>query len=202
MLYAGDGQRHILMDPRAATATHFPADVLDTIGESQLAHVTIADIGRPVLEAAAAARVPVAVDLQAVTEIDHERVRTFAGAASVLFLSGAGLPSGERLDTLRAVAARFDIPIAVMGLGSDGAAMTTDAGASVSTAPAHSPRPVRSTLGAGDALAAGFLAGLAQGMDPARCLRRATVFAGHKIGAVGGTEGFLDAAELDRLEVG
>jgi len=120
----------------------------------------------------------------------------------VLFLSGAGVPRSRRLETLRAVAARFDIPIAVMGLGSDGAAMTIDAGASVSTAAAHSSRPVRSTLGAGDALAAGFLAGLVQGMDPARCLRRATVFAGHKVGAVGGTEGFLDADALSRLEAG
>ena len=202
MLYADDGQRHILMDPRAATATHFPADVLDTIRRSQLAHVTIADIGRPVLEAAAAARVPVAVDLQAVTEIDNERVRTFAGAASVLFLSGARLPSGERLDTLRAIAARFDVPIAVMGLGSDGAAMTTDAGASVITAPCHSPRPVRSTLGAGDALAAGFPGRPGAGNGPRtmpaprHCVRRPQ-------GRRGGRHrGISDAAELSRLEAG
>jgi len=63
VLYADDGQRHILMDPRAAATTHFPAAVLHTIGRSRLAHVTIADIGRPVLEAAAAADVPVTVDL-------------------------------------------------------------------------------------------------------------------------------------------
>lgn len=200
VLYADDGQRHILMDPRAATSTDFPAAALDTIGRSQLAHVTLADIGRPVLHAASAAGVPVAVDLQAVTDIDSARVRTFAGAASVLFLSGAGLASGQRLDTLRAIAGRFDIPIAVMGMGSAGAAMTADAGESVITTPAHSPRPVRSTLGAGDALAAGFLASLAQGMDPSRCLRRAVLFAGHKVGSVGGTRGFLDAAELSRLE--
>jgi len=200
VLYADDGRRHILMDPRAATSTDFPAELLATIGRSQLAHVTLADIGRPVLEAASAAGVPVAVDLQAVTDMDSARVRTYAGAASVLFLSGAGLAPAERLDTLRAIAARFDIPIAVMGMGSEGAAMTTDAGESVITAPADSPRPVRSTLGAGDALAAGFLASLVQGMDPSRCLRRATLFAGHKIGAVGGTQGFLDAAELGRLE--
>ena len=200
VLYADDGQRHILMDPRAATSTDFPAAMLDTIGEFQLAHVTLADIGRPVLAAAAAAGVPVAVDLQAVGDIDSERVRAYAAAASVLFLSGAALVPAERLDTLRAVAATFDIPIAVMGMGSDGAAMTADAGESVITSPAYSPRPVRSTLGAGDALAAGFLASLAQGMDPSRCLRRATLFAGHKVGSAGGTRGFLDAPELGRLE--
>ena len=200
VLYADDGHRHILMDPRAATSTDFPAAVLDTIGRSQLAHVTLADIGRPVLESAAAAGVPVAVDLQAVSDIDSERVRTYAAAASVLFLSGAALAPTERLDALRAIAARFDIPIAVMGMGSEGAAMTADAGESVITSPAYSSRPVRSTLGAGDALAAGFLASLAQGMDPSRCLRRATLFAGHKVGAVGGTRGFLDPAELSRLE--
>jgi len=95
VLYADDGQRHILMDPRAATSTDFPAAMLDTIGEFQLAHVTLADIGRPVLAAAAAAGVPVAVDLQAVGDIDSERVRAYAAAASVLFLSGAALVPGR-----------------------------------------------------------------------------------------------------------
>ena len=152
------------------------------------------------MEAAEEVGVPVAVDLQAVSDIDSERVRNYAGAASVLLLSGAALAPAERLDTLRAIAATFDVPIAVMGMGSDGAAMTADAGESVIACPAYSPGPVRSTLGAGDALAAGFLASLSQGMDPSRCLRRATLFAGHKVGTVGGTRGFLDAPALSRLE--
>jgi len=200
VLYSDDGERGMFMDMGTAISTRFPDAILAGVAGSALAYVTIARMGRPVVGAAAAAGVPVAVDLQEVDDIDSAPVRFFAGLASVLFLSGAALPEPERIQALRRVAHRDGVPIAVMGLGSAGAAMTTDAGATVTMMPAYDVRPVRSTLGAGDALAAGFLAGLVQGMDPQRCLHRACLFAGHKIGAVGATEGFLTGSELTLLE--
>ncbi len=60
-------------------------------------------------------------------------------------------------------------------------------------------RPVVNTGGAGDALFSAFVHVYAYTRDPDTALRTAIVFASHKIGEAGATQGFLDARRLDAL---
>jgi len=90
--------------------------------------------------------------------------------------------------------------IAVIGCGPDGAIGRVRGEPNAFTAVAASPRPILSTVGAGDALFAAFLDGHLRGLDPRHALARACLYAGWKIGARGAAQGLLTAAELDALE--
>ncbi|MCZ7542524.1 MAG: PfkB family carbohydrate kinase [Anaerolineae bacterium] len=65
--------------------------------------------------------------------------------------------------------------------------------------PAVHVRPVVNTIGAGDALFSAFVYAYSQTHDPYTAIRKAVVFAGHKIGSRGAAEGFLSAGALDEL---
>jgi acarbose 7IV-phosphotransferase len=62
-----------------------------------------------------------------------------------------------------------------------------------------SPRGVRNTVGAGDALAAGFLATYLATGDPNTAIERAVTFAGYKVGAASDEDGYCPADELLRM---
>ncbi len=59
---------------------------------------------------------------------------------------------------------------------------------------------VRDTIGAGDALAAGYLSGVLDGLDPAAALRRGTVTGAFAVAAVGDWEGLPTRDELSLLD--
>jgi ribokinase len=99
----------------------------------------------------------------------------------------------------RAVLGRYRPQVVVIGLGGEGAVLGVRRDNFVGRFPAARTRPVVSTIGAGDALFSAFLHGLLRGDDPVMALRRAQVFASHKIGAASAAEGLLDAAGLDAL---
>jgi len=69
---------------------------------------------------------------------------------------------------------RKKIPHVVLSLGSEGALFITPGNALLAAAP---PVNVVSTVGAGDSLLAGYLAGLTTGADATGCAKLATVFA-------------------------
>lgn len=85
----------------------------------------------------------------------------------------------------------------VIGLGADGAVL---AGQKISSTrvPAVTTRAVVNTGGAGDALFAAFVHGYVAQHDPLTALRHAVVFAGHKVGAGGSSQGFLDREQLEQ----
>ncbi len=65
--------------------------------------------------------------------------------------------------------------------------------------PAVQVRPVVSTVGAGDALFSAFVHGYLTTRDPYLALKKAVVFAGHKIGTSGDATDFLNVEALDML---
>ena len=69
---------------------------------------------------------------------------------------------------------REKVPHVILSLGSEGALFITPEKALMASAP---PVKVMSTVGAGDSLLAGFLAGLAGKQAPSECARLASVFA-------------------------
>jgi 2-dehydro-3-deoxygluconokinase len=60
--------------------------------------------------------------------------------------------------------------------------------------------PVLDTIGAGDALTAGYLSGVLDGLDPASALHRGTITASFAVAAVGDWEGLPNRDELSLLD--
>ena len=69
----------------------------------------------------------------------------------------------------------------------------------VSRFPAVQTRPVVNTIGAGDALFSAFLHAYMQSRNPIDAIKKAIVFASHKIGGTSAAEGFLSDSELEKL---
>ncbi len=87
---------------------------------------------------------------------------------------GRELPSfASRVDAARKLQ-REKVPHVILSLGSEGALFITPEKALLALAP---PVTVVSTVGAGDSLLAGYLAGLTTGRSAAECAKLATVFA-------------------------
>jgi ribokinase len=99
---------------------------------------------------------------------------------------------------VRAVSARYDPAIQVVGMGAGGALLALR-----SQEPQHVPavttRPVVNTIGAGDSLFSAFVHGWLETHDPQQALQLATVFASWKVGGNGGADGLLTRTELQRL---
>ena len=86
----------------------------------------------------------------------------------------------------------------VVKLGGDGAEAWTSVGAVQSPAV---PVEVVDTVGAGDALCAGYLSGTLDGLEPAECLGRAVRTAAFAVAAEGDWEGLPRRDELDLLDL-
>lgn len=193
VLLAPDGGRVVLSDVAGAPTTRLPDGVPDLAGCSAFVPIAVAAT-EPALARAAELGVRVCVDVAGMADVDEPRKAPFCAAAEVLAMSDSAIPCGPE-EWLRRLGDRYGTPVIVLGMGARGALLARDAGRRLDHVPAV-PGPVRSTVGAGDALWACFLDGYLRGADPLWCLRRAVVFAGHKVATVGGTQGLLSAAEL------
>lgn len=194
-LLPAEGDRVILRDAKGG-----PHAVVDPAGlaASRALVATNIEANHPLVAAARAAGVPVLVDVQALRSVEDPHNLPFCEAAEVLGMSDAALPCDPE-DWLRQVGERFPAAAVVLGRGAQGAMLATDRGRRIVSVPARAAGPVRSVVGAGDALWACFVDGYLRGLDPVHSLRRAVVFAGHKVTSVGGTRGLLTAEELDQL---
>jgi acarbose 7IV-phosphotransferase len=200
--YTPTGQRAIFTDLKDIQETAYPAAAIENaLAACDLAILCNINFSRPFLRLARQLGKPIATDVHALADLDDAYNGDFLAGADIIFLSH------ERLSVtpqafLTALMAKFATPkLAVVGMGAEGALMVRREGGNLhfDAVPSHLPRPIISTVGAGDALFSCFLDGYLQGYDPLTALRRATYFAGYKIGAVGAAEGFLSQAELAAL---
>jgi acarbose 7IV-phosphotransferase len=118
--------------------------------------------------------------------------------AEILFMSDEWLPCAPE-EWVKRLQSRYGTPIAVVGLGAQGALLAVKRDNFVGRFPAVVVRPVVNTIGAGDALFAAFVHYYAATHAPYESLKRAITFAAYKIGASGAADGFLDAAALEAL---
>jgi sugar/nucleoside kinase (ribokinase family) len=164
--------------------------------DADLAVITSGPFGERFLRAAQEIPgLPVAVDLHMAADLADERQRPWFEAADVLFCSHERLscPPEEWIE--RVLRAYPGCRIAAVGRGAQGCAMGLRDGTLVEIG-AVTPRPVRSTDGAGDALFAAFLHGWLTSGEPVESLESAVLFAGWKIGAQSAAAGFLTDSEL------
>jgi ribokinase len=92
----------------------------------------------------------------------------------------------------------YGTAVLVIGLGGEGALLAVREKGTVERFPAVHTRSVVSTIGAGDALFAGFLSHYLHNPDPVQALRAAQVFASYKIGEKGAATGFLTQKALEK----
>lgn len=198
ILYDSGGRRMILTDLKDQQDRAYPEPLFrQALDGAAMAVVCNVNYARPLLRAAQAVGVPLATDVHAVSALDDPYNADFMAAADVLFMSHERLPE-EPFSWAQKVMHRYGPDLLVVGLGASGALLVCTDG-SWHHESAWAPRGVVNTVGAGDALFAAFVHAYAVTGDPRLALRRAVVFAGHKIGSSGGAQGFLSAPELEAL---
>ncbi|GAB4215823.1 MAG: sugar kinase [Roseiflexaceae bacterium] len=199
ILYGPDGRRAIFTDLKDIQERAYPPELFDQAAAGcSLAAICNINFARPLLARAAALGLPIATDVHALRDPDDAYNRDYMAAAEVLFLSHERLPCPPE-EFVAALQERYGTPVVVVGMGAEGALLAERRAGTMLRVPAVTPRPVVSTVGAGDALFSAFISGYAAGLAPEAALRRAVVFAGYKIGSVGGADGFLGRAALDQL---
>lgn len=140
----------------------------------------------------------VATDVHTIADVEDDFNRDFMAAADILFCSDERLPVAPE-EWVRAIAARYNPAIQVVGLGSRGALLFERGAEGPCHIPALQTRPVVNTIGAGDALFSAFLHTYLQSGNPHQALRRAILFASWKVGGNGGADGLLNSAQLAQL---
>jgi ribokinase len=199
ILYDRDGRRQINVDLKDIQDQAYPPDEFEhAIAGCDLAVLCNINFARPLLARARARGIPVAADVHAIADLDDAYNRDFMAAADILFMSHERLPAAPE-QWVEQLQARYPAAIIGIGLGADGALLAVRHDRFVGRFPAAAPRPVVSTIGAGDALFGAFLHGYLSTGDPYAAIRRAITYAGYKVGAAGAAEGLLDAAALDAL---
>ena len=199
ILYEPSGRRAIFTDLKNIQDQHYPLEVFRQAAQGcRIAALCNINFARPLLSAAKQLGMTVASDVHAISDLDDSYNADYMAAADILFMSHERLPCSAG-EWIQRVWSRYNTPIAVVGMGAEGALLGMREGWQIIHVPAVQPRAVVSTVGAGDALFSGFLHEIGRGLDPHTALRRAVVFAGYKIGSRGGAEGFLSLPELDQL---
>jgi sugar/nucleoside kinase (ribokinase family) len=166
---------------------------------ADLAVITSHPFGEPFLRTAKdVLNLPVATDLHVAADLDDPRREPWFEVSDILFCSHERLTVGPEAWIAEVLRRYPGCGIAAVGHGEQGCVMGLRDGRMV-TIDAVTPRPVRGTDGAGDALFASFLHGWLASGEPVEALRGAVVFAGWKIGADSAANGFLTAGELAAL---
>lgn len=199
ILYDDTGKREVFTDLKDIQERAFPSDRFEQLAAAaDLCVLCNINFARGLLPVAKRLGKPIATDVHTIADVDDDFNRDFMAAADILFCSDERLPEAPEA-WVQTVSRRYDPAVQVVGLGAAGA-LLAERGKTPQHVPALVTRPVVNTIGAGDSLFSAFLHGwLQSGGDALRSLRLASVFASWKVGGNGGADGFLTAAELQRL---
>lgn len=199
ILYDADGRRQIHVDLKTIQDLTYPRGVFESaISGCDLAVLCNINFTRSLLKPTRERGIPIATDVHTLNHLDDPYNRDYLEHANILFMSSDALPVPPA-EWTRSVMARFHPEVLVIGDGKNGAVLSTASSPSPERVPAVTVRPVVSTVGAGDALFSSFLHGYLATRDARAALKKAVVFAGHKIGEASAASGFLTAPELDQL---
>ena len=199
ILYDPAGRRQIQVDLKECQQTPLPTGYEQVLQQCELAILCNINFSRALLDTAKRLNKRIACDVHVLWDIDDDYNRDFMAAADILFLSDEGLDGRNAESFIRALAQRYQNQLIIMGCGSRGALLYQSAQDEFFHAPAIAPRGIINTIGAGDALFSAFIHEWLQHGDPQLALRRACLFAGWKIGAVGAADGLPDVNEWRQL---
>ena len=200
VLVAPDGRRMGFPYLAAVSAIEYPVEVFRQEAEgANLAVLTNARFVQPLIRHAQDLRVPVAVDVHLISDVDDDYNRPWLEVADIVFCSHERLPC-EPAGWVAQVFAQYPgCAVAGVGRGPDGCLLGLRDGTMVQIA-GIAPRGVVSTAGAGDALFASFLHGWLATGNPVQALEAAVLHAGWKIGDAFPGASSLTEAELAGLQ--
>jgi ribokinase len=200
VIYNQAGQRQIHTDLKDIQERPYPPDVFASALENcSLAILTNINYNRPFLQTARQSGKTVAVDIHTIADLEDEYNRDYMAAAHILFMSDERLPCSPE-EWAQRLQNRYGTPIIVIGLGSEGALLAVRDDNFRERVTAVQVRPIVNTAGAGDALFSAFNHVYHHTGSPYEAIKKAVLFAGYKIGTAGAADGFLNAAELEKLE--
>ncbi len=181
ILLAPDGERQLLCDFRESSTYRYPEAALEEALTSagRWVYTSTHDWVRYAALAAQRLGKFVCIDVHDVTGIDDYH-RDFYQAADLIFVSLARLRP-LLPDFARHLHDGFGVQTVVGMDGARGAWLVDAASGEARHFPAERVDHVVDTVGAGDALAAGFCAALSAGLDLETCLRVGQRVAAHKI---------------------
>lgn len=198
ILVAPDGRRQIHCDLKDIQQQSYPAadsaTLLDGVDWLIAGNIHFA---RPLLAQAQQRQIPIACDVQVLSQFDDDYNRDFLQASQLLFLSHEALPCSAQ-DAVYALQQRYPAQIIVIGLGAEGA-LLAERDQRLQHVPAAQLRPVVNTVGAGDALMAAFVDQYLRTQNAHLALSRAVQYAGWKVGSHGATQGLLNQQEFEQL---
>ncbi len=199
ILYDREGKRQIHVDLKNIQEEPYPRDLSGkAMKECSLAALCNINFSRPMLSMARQKDIPIATDIHAISSLDDDYNRDFMEAAHILFMSDELLPC-PAAEWVERLLGRYSPHIIVVGLGKRGALLYDRQSNRLEEFPAFATRPVKNTIGAGDALFSAFLHFYGVTGSAAGALEWAQLFASYKIGAAGAAEGFLTEQELREL---
>jgi ribokinase len=199
ILYDREGRRQINVDLKDIQDQQYPEPLFRQASrEASLVVLCNVNYSRPMLRLAKQAGKIIATDVHAISSLDDAYNQDFMAAADILFLSDELLPEPST-DFIRRLTDRFGPDLVIVGMGARGALLYQRIPGTVVQIPSVTLRPVVSTIGAGDALFSSFLHYYIRGFPPIDALRRAVIFAGHKIGTAGAAQGFLDERGVEAI---
>lgn len=197
ILYDSQGKRSINTDLKDIQEREYPVQSFEqALSKTDLAVLCNINFSRAMLNRTHRRQVKIATDVHAIGDLDDDYNRDFMRHAHILFQSHENLPDSPE-NWIRQLWHTYGTPVAVVGLGADGALLGVKRDNFLERIPAVYTRPVVNTVGAGDSLFSAFIHTYADSDDPYLAIKKAVVFASYKIGATGAADGFLDSAALD-----
>lgn len=197
ILYDPHGKRAINTDLKDIQDQTYPVESFEqALSKTSLAVLCNINFTRPMLAKAQHAGIPIATDVHAIGTIDDHYNADYMRHATILLQSHENLPDTPE-SWVKSLWKTYGTPIAVVGLGTDGALLAVRKDHFIERIPAVYTRPVVNTIGAGDALFSAFLHTYSRKQDPYLAIKKAIVFASYKIGVAGAADGFLDATGLE-----
>ncbi|MAT41556.1 MAG: carbohydrate kinase family protein [Anaerolineaceae bacterium] len=199
ILYDPDGKRQIYTDLKDIQEKTYPIEPFKkALEDSDLCVLCNINFSRSLLEITKQAGKLIATDVHAISSLEDEYNQDFMANADILFMSHENLPVSPE-EWACAIWRKFNTPIIVVGMGSEGALLGIRKEGILTRFPAVKTRRIVNTIGAGDALFSAFIHTYLETQNPILAIQKAITFASYKIGSIGAAEGFLTARELDQL---
>lgn len=196
ILYETSGRRQIHTDLKDIQERQYPQELfIQAVSECNLCALCNINFNRHLLPIARTLNKTIATDVHALYDADDPYNREFMATADILFLSHEQLSSSPPA-FIHSLWDRYQNRVIVIGMGDQGVLLGLKENQTVLQIPAIQVRPIKNTIGAGDALFSAFIHTYCITNDPIKSLQIAVLFAAHKIGSIGAAEGFLNQTEL------
>lgn len=151
---------------------------------------------KPYLDGFSSAGIPIAADVQVLSDVNDPEKQAYLTNAEILFLSNQAI-RGKELSFIKELQKRYGNHIIGVGMGEEGSLLALKSTEDIWHIPAVFTRPVVNTIGCGDALFSSFIHGFMESGDPLQAMEQAAVYASYKAGSNGASAGFLTAGEMD-----